>query len=41
MSRIWKKIRGRWQLYWQDDGDDPGMIHLSRRISVPSYMEDL
>lgn len=31
MSRIWKKIRGRWQSYWQDDGDDPGMIHLSRQ----------
>lgn len=30
MSRIWK-IRGRWQSYWQDDGDDPGMIHLSRQ----------
>lgn len=31
MSRIWKKIRGRWQLYWQDDGDDPEMKHLSRQ----------
>ena len=31
MSRIWKKIRGRWQLYWQDDGDDPEMKYLSRQ----------
>lgn len=31
MRRIWKKIRGRWQSYWQDDGDDPRMIHLSRQ----------
>lgn len=31
MSRIWKKIRDNWRSFWQDDGDDPEMKHLSRQ----------